>query len=89
MLICLDNFFFGLPQWEYEVYEIEGLPRGQMSWLCKHSNPELIMDPFYIYKYTKANSQSQNFVHPNRESQQPTHRGIISFTEFIRNNSCS
>ena len=88
-LICLDNFFFGLPQWEYAVYEIEGLPRGQMSWLCQHSHPELIMEPFYIYKYTKANSTSPDSVHPNRDSQQPTQRGIISFTEFTRENSCS
>ena len=89
MLICLDNFFFGLPQWQYVVYKIVGIPRGQMSWLCKHSNPELIMDPFVIYKYTKANSPPPHFVHSNRASQQPTHTGIISFTEFISKNSFS
>ena len=89
VLITLGKFFFNQPHWQYEIVKIGGLPRGQMSWLCMISNPNCIMDSFYIYKYTKTDAPVDTRRRSNRLHQrEPLRRHEISFSQFWDLNRC-
>ena len=89
VLITLGKFFFGQPHWQCEKVKIDGLPRGQMSWLCMVSNPNCIMDSFYIYKYTKTNTPLDTLRRSNRLRHiEPIRRHVISFPRFWDLNRC-
>ena len=55
VMICFGVMFFHEPRWTLERFEVVDLPRGDCSWLCRESSPDIIFDrAFTVYKYRKG-----------------------------------